>query len=639
MMALTTEKTELEEAPRSQSRPVLPRTDVEPTPLPAKPPPPPLKTDWYFTEFEGRRPPEAVPASPTRDFIFQALATGAFFLGIRYLVWRYLASMNPRALWFSIPLVIAETLAFIGTIFFFLSIWRTKDTEQKPPPRSLNDTLSEPLAEDRPLIVDVFFPTYNEDVELVRLALREAKSMTYPFPIDLRIHALDDGKRPEMRRVAEEEGANYITRSTNIGYKAGNLRNAMEQTAGDFIVICDADTRPFPGLLEETLGYFRDPKVAWVQTPQWFFDIDQGVSLSDWLGRRLGVVGRAVGRAAEAVVGPIQLGADGMGNDPQLFYDIIQRRRNWCNASFCCGAGSIHRREAVMEAAIKAFALQVEHSVKVIADTVADSELRADLAEAMGPEIARELELTPYKFHVSEDIYTSILLHSDTDRGWRSVYHPRVLTKMLSPQDLLTWSIQRFKYAGGTLDIFRNDNPLRKPGLSAWQKVTYAATIYSYMAPLWNVLFLFAPILYLFTGIAPLSAYTGDFYAHLLPFLVVNKIAFMAATWGIPTYRGEQYYLGFFWLNIKAMRDVLLGRPVKFHVTPKTRQAGNYYGLVWPHIVIMVLSLVGVGVMAVRVFAFKQGEAGAFAVNLFWVINNILALSAIVRAASSAEKS
>jgi cellulose synthase (UDP-forming) len=530
MIAPTTEQRDTHGSTRSRRTPLPPHLEIEPPPPVEKPSPPPLKSDWYFSGFEGRRPPEAVSASPARDFVFQALATAAFFLGVRYLVWRYFRSINPSALWFSIPLLIAETLAFVGTALFFLSIWRTKDTEQKPPPMSLNDTLSEPLATDRPLIVDVFFPTYNEDVELVRIALREAKAMTYPFPIDVRIHALDDGKRPEMARVAAEEGVNYITRSTNIGYKAGNLRNAMEQTAGDFILICDADTRPFPKLLEETLGYFRDPKVAWVQTPQWFFDLDEGEHLADWLGSRLGAGGRLAGRVAEAVVGPIMLGADGMGNDPQLFYDVIQRRRNWCNGSFCCGAGSIHRREAVMEAALKAFALQVERSVNEVASTVTDAEMRADLAEAMGPEIARELELTPYKFHVSEDIYTSILLHSDVDRGWRSVYHPRVLTKMLSPQDLLTWSIQRFKYAGGTLDIFRNDNPLRKPGLSAWQKLTYGATIYSYLAPLWNVLFLLAPILYLFTGIAPLRAYTSDFYSHLLPFLVVNKIAFVAAT-------------------------------------------------------------------------------------------------------------
>ena len=71
-----------------------------------------------------------------------------------------------------------------------------------------------------------------------------------------------------MRATAEEEGVNYITRSDNVGFKAGNLRNAMQVTSGDFIVICDADTRPFATLLEDTLGHFRDPDMAFVQTPQ-----------------------------------------------------------------------------------------------------------------------------------------------------------------------------------------------------------------------------------------------------------------------------------------------------------------------------------------------------------------------------------
>lgn len=91
--------------------------------------------------------------------------------------------------------------------------------------------------------------------------------MDYPFPIDYRIHVLDDGRRPEMKAVCEEEGVNYISRQTNIGFKAGNLRNGLEQTDGDFIVICDADTRVFPTLLSHTLGYFRDPDVAWYRHP------------------------------------------------------------------------------------------------------------------------------------------------------------------------------------------------------------------------------------------------------------------------------------------------------------------------------------------------------------------------------------
>jgi cellulose synthase (UDP-forming) len=591
-------------------------------------------SDWYFKRYEQRQPPEPVPFSPVRERIFQALAIAALVLGLYYLAWRWSASLNPNALWFAIPLVVAESFAFVGSALFFLSIWRTQDTPRKPPPAKVSEILGTAPDEDRPLSVDVFFATYNEDVELVRLSIRDAKALRYPHPIDVRIHVLDDGKRPAMRAVCEEEKVNYLSRPTNIGYKAGNLRNGLEHTHGDLLVICDADTRPLPGLLEETLGYFRDPHVAWVQTPQWFYDLEEGTPLPQWLSRRLhlGRVGAALGRGVEKLIGPVRIGADLLGNDPLMFYDVIQRRRNWCNASFCCGAGSVHRRDAVMEAALKAYGNQVQASVNRFTREVPDPQLRGALGDALTAEAARSLEFTPYKFHVSEDIYTSIVLHSDSERRWKSVFHPQPLTKMLSPQDLLTWSIQRFKYAGGTLDIFWNDSPFKRP-LEAWQKLMYGTTIYSYLAPLWTVVFLISPIVYLFSGVSPVSSYNAAFYAHFVPFIFINKLAFMVGTWGVPTWRGEQHYLAFFWLNLKAIRDVLMRKPIKFHVTPKTKQAGTFLSLVRPQLVVIVLSALGLIWMGTRVFVLGTGDRSAYLANLFWTLNNIFALSAIVMAA------
>ena len=429
---------------------------------------------WYFTRFEERVPAEPVPASAARDFVFQALAVLAGTLGVRYLAWRWTV-LNPDAVAFSIVVAAAETLAFAGAALFFLSLWRTEDPPARPAPATVNEIRDVPLPADRPLRVDVLITTYGEPVELVRLSVRDALKLTYPHPITLRVHVLDDGRRPAVQAMAREEGAAYLTRATNLGYKEGNLANGLEQTDGDLVVVCDADTRPFPRLLEDTLGHFRDPRVAWVQTPQWFYDVDPGTRLPDWLAARAGRAGRALGRCAEALVGPVAVGADPLGCDPQAFYDVVQRCRNWCNAAFCCGAGSIHRREAVMEAALKGFAARISAETAPFTARVPDPALRADLAAVLTAQAARRIELTPFKFHVSEDIYTSLTIHADADRRWRSVYHPRVLTRMLSPQDLTAWSIQRFKYACGTLDIAWRDNPLRLRGLSPWQKLMYGA--------------------------------------------------------------------------------------------------------------------------------------------------------------------
>ena len=591
---------------------------------------------FYFEKFEERRPPEPLAYSRPTEILWQFLAIATLVAGVAYITWRWTASLNQDALWFAIPLVIAETCALIGLFLFVANLWKVKDYPIKPPPETMADCTRGEDAFDRPITVDIFITTYNEEEELVRLSIRDAQRVDYPYPIDLRVHVLDDGRRESMRAVAEQEGAHYISRTNNIGFKAGNLRNAMEQTSGDFIVICDADTRPFPTILERTLGYFRDPDVAVVQTPQWFYDIPEGERLRDVWGRYAGTPGHLCGKAIEAIFGEIRIGEDPFANDPSMFYDVIQRRRNPWNAAFCCGAGSIHRREAVMFVALREFSEAVTKSSDSARPRIDRLLGRRDAErEALSRwTAALDQELTPYKFHVSEDIYSTIVLHQDSEREWKTVLHPQVESKMLSPQDLLAWTIQRFKYAGGSLDIFFHDNPILKPGLTFSQRIMYLATFWSYFAAFWNLVFLVAPLIYLFTAIPPVDAYTGDFFAYALPFLVLNELAFMVGTWGLSGFKGKVSYLASFPISLRALWTVLRGKKISFPVTPKQRQAGNQFHLVWPQALVIVLTLAGLCYAAVML---ANGDGnyslGGLIVNGLWGLNNILAMSIMVRAA------
>jgi cellulose synthase (UDP-forming) len=559
----------------------------------------------------------------------------ALVLGANYLRWRWTDSLNMNALWFAVPLVVAETMSYLGLVLFTFNLWGVRDTPWQAPPANARECVHDEPDFERPVAVDVFITTYNEEEELVRLSIRDAKALHFLHPLDLRVHVLDDGRRPAMRQVADEEGVNYITRSSNVGFKAGNLRNALENTSGDFLIICDADTRLFPTFAEHTLGYFRDPDVAWVQTPQWFYDIPEGVPLPAYLRRKIGRPGAFLGRAVERLIGECPVGRDPFINDPKMFYDIILRRRNRANAAFCCGAGSIHRREAVMQAALRAFALSVDKEVSRFSKDIADKEIRADFSDAMRTQMILETEFTPYKFHVSEDIYTSIVLHNDVDRRWKSVMHPEVESKMLSPQDLLSWMIQRFKYAGGTLDICFRDNPLFRGRMTWAQRVMYLSTFWSYFGALWNVMFLAAPIIYFFTGIAPLSSYSGAFYWHAVPFIVVTEIAFMFGMWGVWQWEGKASFLSFFPVNLRALWTVLKGEKIKFPVTPKERQEGNFLRLVIPQIVVAALTVAGFVYACFRVFGLgMHEEMPSLAVNAVWAANNVLVMLPIIRAAS-----
>lgn len=593
---------------------------------------------FYFEKYEDRKPEPPLAHNEARELLWQFLAVIALTIGAWYITWRWTSSLNYDALWYAIPLAVAETGAYIGLLLFTFNLWKVKDTPKQSPPTYLSEVVNYSPEKDRPISVDIYFPTYDEDPELVRLSIQDAKNVLNPMGVNISIHVLDDGGRESMKLVAEEESVNYITREGNIGFKAGNLRNAMEQTGGDFIVICDADTRPFPTMLENTLGYFKDSSVAWVQTPQWFFDIPEGKSLDTALEKHLSKPGRVLGNLIQKVIGPVQVGHDPFVNDPKMFYDVIQRRRNWCNASFCCGAGSIHRREAVMESALKCYAEQLDSDVesikKKIKKITGEKEIDENLIELMDQQALLDNEFTPYRFHVSEDIYTSVILHSDPDREWKSVMHPDVESKMLSPQDLLTWTIQRFKYAGGTLDIAKNDNPVFRKGMSLPQRLMYATTVWSYLGGIWNAIFLTAPLIYLFFAISPVQSYSMDFFKHIIPFLIFTELAFMVGGWGLAGYPSKASYLAFFPTNLRALWTVIKGEKISFPVTPKDRQEGTFLHLAIPQTVIMILTALGI------VYAWSQYslehpsyDINGVLLNTFWGLNNMLALSTIIFAA------
>src|SRR5919112_5511404 len=98
---------------------------------------------YYFEPFEARVPPPPIPYSVTTELLWQFLATVNLTLGGWYLWWRWTESLNPEALWFAIPLVVAETLAFFGLILFTINLWRVQDYPILPPPASIRDCVDD----------------------------------------------------------------------------------------------------------------------------------------------------------------------------------------------------------------------------------------------------------------------------------------------------------------------------------------------------------------------------------------------------------------------------------------------------------------------------------------------------------------
>ncbi len=163
-----------------------------------------------------------------------------------------------------ISLFTAELLgffAFITYIYIFTGIRKIK-----------RKTLSD-LHGNIPT-VDVFICTYNEDKNILSKTILAAQNLNYPKD-KYKIYVLDDGNRSELKKLCDNfYHVNYISREKNINAKAGNINNALKQTDGEFFTVLDADMICKPDFLYETIGYFSDENLAFVQTPQTYYNAD-----------------------------------------------------------------------------------------------------------------------------------------------------------------------------------------------------------------------------------------------------------------------------------------------------------------------------------------------------------------------------
>ncbi len=534
-------------------------------------------------------------------------------LGVNYVTWRWLESLNWSAWWIAVPLVLAETYSLIAVMLFGLTVWRLRRRGDAPPPP--------PGA-----TVDVFITTYDEPLETVVDTALAAQRIRHPHETWI----LDDGARPELEALAARHGLGYLARSADRADRprhaeAGNLDNALMLTQGEFLLVLDADQVPDPRILDKTLGWFNDRKAALVQTPQWFADVPA---------------------------------RDPLGSQAPLFHAPIQQGRDGWDAAFFCGSNAILRREALLQLGLCGYVREVEQDVKdslartraalrrarkspeaahpVVAGMLDDveaaarraradlkagapltelahrlqrevdaaarrtvtqdfSQIEADLASIaaldLPPEdgmvwpeelasavdrmsrrdlsplaavepvrqvleaisVERPAEAPPVMplatIPATEDMATAMRLHG---LGWRSVYHHEVLVRGLAPEDLGTVLTQRLRRAQGTAQVLLRENPLLQRRLGAGQRLMYFATTWSCLSGFAAVVYFAAPIVYLVLGVLPVTSLGADFFVRFIPFMVVHQLLILVVGRSIPTWRGQRCGLALFPVWIRA---------------------------------------------------------------------------------------
>ncbi|MEO0824432.1 MAG: glycosyltransferase, partial [Cyanobacteria bacterium J06642_9] len=257
--------------------------------------------------------------SPTPQTWSRTIVVGILgVLTVRYLVWRTTSTLNlstPLDGIFSLGLFSLELLILFSGIVQLFLLLRVRDR------RKAADQLAQTVSSGayRPT-VDVLIPTYDEPEFILRRTVIGCQAMEYEPKT---VYLLDDTRRPAIKALAEELGCEYLTRPDNHHAKAGNLNHAIPQTHGELLVLFDADFVPTKNFLTRTLGFFQDPKVALVQTPQSFYNPDP-------IARNLGL---------EDVLTP----------EEEVFYRQIQRVRDGAGAVVCAGTSFVLRRAALEE--------------------------------------------------------------------------------------------------------------------------------------------------------------------------------------------------------------------------------------------------------------------------------------------------
>lgn len=483
----------------------------------------------------------------------------------RYIYWRLTETLVFSSwvdLFFGCGLVLAELYAFIVLLLgYFQTAWPLR---RKPEPLPV-DSSTWPT-------VDVFIPTYNEPLNVVKQTVFAAMALDWPSD-KLNIFVLDDGRREEFRQFCERVGVTHLTRSHNRHAKAGNINEALKVTHADYVAIFDCDHMPTRSFLQVGMGWFiKDPKLAMMQTPHYFFSPD-----------------------------PFEKNLNTFGvvpNEGELFYGLVQDGNDLWNATFFCGSCALIKRGPLME--VGGIAVET----------------------------------------VTEDAHTALKLHR---LGYNTAYLAIPQAAGLATESLSGHVGQRIRWARGMAQICRVDNPLLGPGLHIGQRLCYLNAMLHFFYGLPRLVFLTAPLAYLFFGAHVIQASALTIAMFALPHLVHANVT---------NSRMQGKHRHSFWNEVYEtvlawyiMRPVLVAfiNPAagKFNVTPKGGVIEESYFdwiIARPYIILLTLNLAGFLIGLGRLFYWNTHESTTVMLNLFWTTYNLLITSASIAVASESRQ-
>lgn len=496
----------------------------------------------------------------------------AAFLSVDYFYWRTFSTLtfhDPVSFTFALLLYFAELYGFI---VYLLSIFVNLDPLERRPFKLPSDPGTLPT-------VDVMIPTYNENADLLTITMLSALSMEYPEG-KLKVYILDDGGTDQ--RCHSEDRA--------LAFAARRRREELQALCaqwGAHYVTREKNIGSKAGNINNGLQHSHGELVV-------IFDADHAPTtdfLKNTVGWFLHDPKLFLVQTPHFFVNPDPIEKNlqtfsTMPGENEMFYKVIQKGLDYWNSAFFCGSAAVLRRKYLAETG------------GISGDTI------------------------------TEDAETALVLHA---KGYNSAYIGIPMVAGLSPETLTAFIGQRIRWAQGMVQIFLLKNPLLIPGLSFPQRLCYFSSCFFWFFSYARVVFMLAPLCFLFFGLKIYDANFMDFAAfalpHLLAVFIVSDFLFGKVRW---SFVSELYELIQSVYTLPAIVRVFLNpRAPTFKVTAKGETLEEDYisPLSKPFYLFLILNLVAIGCGVGRLIV-TQADGFPTSITMLWAFFNVFILLA-----------
>ncbi|MWB76420.1 UDP-forming cellulose synthase catalytic subunit [Pseudooceanicola sp. 216_PA32_1] len=503
-----------------------------------------------------------------------ALIAVASVVVLRYWIWRMTTTLPEPGI--TPSYILALMLFAVETysiLVFFLNAFITADpTERAEPPR---------VAVEKLPTVDILVPSYNEPIEMLSVTLSAAKNIIYPKD-RMRVVLCDDGGTdqrcnsddPELAAASRKRRADLQKLCDELGVMYSTRARNEHAKAGN---------------MSAALARLDGDLVV-------VFDADH-VPTRDFLARTVGYF------VEDPKLFLVQTPHFFLNQDPiernlgltcppenEMFYSMIHRGLDRWGGAFFCGSAAVLRREAL------------------------------DSVGGFSGET------------ITEDAETALDIHAT---GWRSLYLNRAMIAGLQPETFASFITQRGRWATGMMQMLLLKNPLFRRGLGPLQRLCYINSMAFWLFPIIRMVYMVAPLAYLFFGIEVFVATFDEALAFVLSYMAISFLVqnalFARYRWPLIS---EVYEVAQAPYLAKAvLKTVLKPRAASFKVTAKdeTLLEDNISDIARPLVILFGLMAAGIGALIYRWLAFP-GDHGVLTVVGAWMIFNFMLVSLSLRA-------